>query len=276
MTYSIGDMVRNGRILFRNNKRLPGKRILITADLEQGALHPHTKATLEMLSRQHASLTAFCPNVSTAGTSIYATVFETREYAEKNQLKIEFASHSMDHTPLPVQDIDRTLDIIHKSVSAFHDEGISVCGFRAPFLSIEGSYREILQEISDRNIAIRYDSSILFEGNRFISRIHDIFTWKSPHLLGNIWELPISCLDDHHVFEKLRMDADSVFKYWTGKMDVYLNKKKYFLLLLHPESHGDQWPLLERIVEFARDEHPDARFVTCCELVDELDKMDKI
>ncbi|MBU1486965.1 glycosyltransferase family 4 protein [bacterium] len=92
---------------------------------------------------------------------------------------------------------------------------------------------------------LRYDSSVLFEGNLFYSRLHDLFPRKCPHRIGNVWELPISCLDDYNLFERLKRTDEFVTAYWKKKVDVNIDHHNYFLLLVHPPVIANHFQVLK-------------------------------
>ena len=252
--------------------QLPEKRILITADLDEPSFNSHVQKLIEMLSRYRAALTVFSPNMSMNGETGYEVLKRIHEFAKKHDLPLEIASHSMIHDLLGNEKIVET---IRESVFSFRDNGMLVSGFRAPHLSTEGFYRNMLREIGREDGIIKYDSSVSFEGSLFISRMHDFFSWKSPHTVANIWELPISCLDDYHLFVKLQRDEQFVCEYWKRKIDMSLRKYNYFLLLVHPEVIGRRLSVLENIIIYCQKKHSTARHVTCLELVSELNKMKK-
>ena len=247
--------------------RLPEKRILITVDLDEPSLGPHVQKLLEMLSRYRVALTVFSPNMSMNGEVNYTVLKQIVECAKEHDLTLEIASHSMTHEPLRY---NKVVEIIRESVFSFRDNGILASGFRAPYLSTESFYRNMLKEIGEKDRIIDYDSSILFEGSLFISRMHDFFSWKLPHNVANIWELPISCLDDYHLFVKLKRDEHIVCEYWKRKIDMNLRKNNYFLLLVHPEIICPYLSVLEDVLAYCLQRHSTSRYMTCSEFVEEL------
>jgi hypothetical protein len=203
----------------------------------------------------------------------YAALEQIITLSQEYDVTLEIASHSMSHEPLANEQV---VGNIRESVLSFRENGMPVSGFRAPFLSTEKFYRTVLQEMSRQDGILKYDSSILFEGGLFVSRIHDLFPWKSPHKVSNIWELPISCLDDYHLFVKLKRDEHFVNKYWKRKVDINLKKYNYFLFLIHPHVIGNYLSALSEFLNYCQHNHSKARFINCLGLVEELDsiKMD--
>lgn len=256
--------------LSRPPKYVPQKRVLITADLDEPAFDLHTKQLLELLSCYQVALTMFSPNRTEKGEDSSAVLEQIHEFALHKNLRVEFASHSLSHEPLPRRNPLEAASIIQRSIFTFREKGIPVYGFRSPYLSTESEYRVILKELSKRDGVIRYDSSTLFEGNFYTSRMHDLLAWKTPHRVADVWELPISCLDDYHLFEKYDVEENRAYTYWKRKVEKSLRKYNYFLLLIHPNMFGKHLTVLERLIDYCKYTYPDVAFVTCNELVEEL------
>ena len=45
----------------------------------------------------------------------------------------------------------------------------------------------------------------------------------------------MSCLDDYHLFTKLKKEEKFVCEHWKRRVDISLRKYNYFLLLIHPQ-----------------------------------------
>jgi peptidoglycan/xylan/chitin deacetylase (PgdA/CDA1 family) len=262
-------------LLSRSKINVPGKRVLITADLDEPVFDSHIQRLLELLSSYQVALTLFCPNRSAEGEESYAVLEQIHEFALNRNLTVEFASHSISHEPLPKKDPPQVASIIQESIFSFRERGIPVYGFRSPYLSTESEYRIILRELGLRDGLIQYDSSTLFEGNMLTSHIHDYLSWKSPHVIEGIWELPISCLDDYHLFERYAVEEHQGLAYWRRKVERCLWKYKYFLLLIHPSIIGRHLRVLENVLAFCRQTYPDIGFVTGHEFVEELNAVGK-
>ncbi|TET72247.1 MAG: hypothetical protein E3J56_05775 [Candidatus Aminicenantes bacterium] len=166
---------------FLTRDALPSKRILITADLDEPLFDLRMKGLMEILSRHQIALTLFCTNESRDGKRGYAALKQMVEFARAENLILEIGSHSIRHESLAHKDPLRIVSTVRESVMSFRKEGVSVYGFRAPYLSTERVYRKVLKKIGAKDGIIKYDSSTLFEGNLFSSRIHDFLYWKSPH-----------------------------------------------------------------------------------------------
>ena len=140
--------------------------------------------------------------------------------------------------------------------------------FARPILSIEGTYRHIFPKMG-KDI-LKYDSSVLYEGNLFHSRLHDLIPRKCPHRVGSVWELPLSCLDDYSLFEKLKKPDSFGSVYWKRKMDINLRNHHYFLLLIHPPVILNHFRELEDLLTYGIQNYSETCFTTCHELVKEL------
>ncbi len=251
--------------------KLTGQRILVTADLDGPQVDHHMQSLLDFVTDQNLPLTLFCTSAVVNERGGLVALQQMLNSAARETVPLEIASHSIKHEPLPGKDPAQAAFIMEQSVQIFREKGIPVVGFRSPYLSIEGDYRTILKELGRTRSSLRYDSSTLFEGTLLASRIHDLFPWKSPHRVSGIWELPISCLDDWHLFVKLVQRPEDVRRYWQRKADLSLGRFNYFLFLLHPQVIGAHLPVLGNLIDHCRKAHPAARFVTCSQLVEELD-----
>ena len=247
--------------------KLPSARILITADLDQPRLDSYLKRLIEILSVYGIPLTIFSPN-EPGGNKKYANLRRIIEFANKNGVTMEVGSHSITHERLANKEPYEIASIVKKSITLFRNKGIPVYGFRAPHLSIERAYCEVLRKL-DEDI-LKYDSSVLFEGNLFYSRIHDLLPRKCPHKIANIWELPLSCLDDFHLFNKLKQTDKYVSTYWKRKVDTNIRNHNYFLLLVHPSIIAKHVQVLEDLLAYCTEKYSNGCFTTCFELVKEL------
>lgn len=274
---TIYNLFINSMNLKSNGTRIrpSSERILITADFDEPVLDSLTERFVTLLSKGRIPLTLFCTNESKKGKTCYSELNRIKEFAQRHNVTLEIASHSLRHERVGEKSPLDIISIIKDSVQSFKENGFSVCGYRAPYLSMEKMYQKILKELDEEGGILKYDSSTLFEGSLCISRIHDFFRLKSPHAVSNIWELPISCLDDFHLFRRQKKEERFVYGYWKRKVDISLRKYNYFLLLIHPNIIGHHVSLLEDFLGYCREKHPDACFSTCLELVDELNRMSK-
>jgi peptidoglycan/xylan/chitin deacetylase (PgdA/CDA1 family) len=260
-----------GRVFVPSPKILPSKRILITADLGELWHHPPLEMLLGRLARLKIPLTLFCSNEFLDGRSGYPVIRKIISSAREKNLRLEIGSHSLRHVSLSGGGIDKAVAVIKESVLAFREKGIPVVGFRAPYLSIERMYPGVLKALSAEKGILAYDSSTLYERNLILSRVHDVLRWKPPHRVGDIWEMPLSCLDDYHLFEKLRKDDAFVRSYWAGKAEASLGRYNYFHLLVHPEIISRHFSALDDFLAGCLVRYSRSAFATCREVAAELD-----
>jgi peptidoglycan/xylan/chitin deacetylase (PgdA/CDA1 family) len=247
--------------------KLPSQRIVITVDLDQPLFDLDLRKFIERIALFGTPLTIFTPNhpLSRRG---YGEIRDLLDFARQKEIIIEMGSHSVTHESLKGKKASEIVSIIEKSIGLFREGGIPVHGFRAPFLSIEGTYRHILPKMG-KDI-LKYDSSVLYEGNLFHSHLHDLIPRKCPHRVGSVWELPLSCLDDYLLFGKLKKADSFVSAYWKRKMDINLRNHHYFLLLIHPPVILNHFRELEDLLTYGIQNYSETCFTTCHELVKEL------
>jgi peptidoglycan/xylan/chitin deacetylase (PgdA/CDA1 family) len=218
-------------------------------------------------------VTMFVTNETLSGTGNYPVIEAIFRFAEQQSLRLEIASHGSRHEDMSNDDPREAGKKIVGSLREFSDKGFPVCGFRAPFLSIEDNYQDILSSLKVDNGGLRYDSSICFESGLMTSFFHILVRRKSPHKVGTLWELPVSALDDYHILRKRGKGEPLAFLYWVVALNIWLLRLNYFLLLLHPHTIGKHLALLDRLLSYCVGRFPEKNFVTCLQLVDELDAL---
>jgi len=255
--------------------RLPRTKILITADLGQPSFDSRAGKFIEMLSHYGVPLTLFSPNEFENGEKRYSELKKLIEFANEKEVVLEIGSHSIRHELLTDKNPFEIVSTIKESLNSFRKAGISVYGFRAPYLSIETSYRDILGKVGNGEDILKYDSSLSFEGTLRSSRMHDFFTRKCPHKIANIWELPLSCLTDYALFDKLKRTDKFVCAYWKRKVDINIHNHNYFLFLIHPALIVNHFQVLNKFLAYCIQKYSNASFTTCISLVRELDQLDE-
>ena len=259
-----------GRALFPAPKVVPAPRILITADLGELWHEEPLQGLLRRMARLKLPLTLFASNEFLDGRKGYPVVRRIRAAARRTGQTLEIASHALRHVSLSGEGASRAADQIKASILEFRRAGIPARGFRAPYLSIERSYPRVLRLLSAEPGILAYDSSSLYERNMAMSRVHDLLYWKPPHRVGTVWELPLSCLDDYHLFDKLGRDDRSAASYWTRKCASGLRRFNYFHMLVHPEIISGHFPALEGFLRTCLKAWGREPFATCGRLADEL------
>lgn len=253
------------------NVRLPGPRILVTTDLGDETYDGEIRPMLEVFARHRVPLTLFSPNRSFSGDENREIIFETIAFAKENRIPVEIASHSIDHGDLSHCSSDRVVLKVEESLKAFEKWGIRVHGFRAPYLGIESIYGDVLNRISGEGVSLVYDSSTCFESNLITSLFHVVARKKSPHRIGSVWELPISCLDDYHLLIRQNRGERFVYLYWVAEMRLWIRSLNYFMILLHPDIMISHLKLLDRFLACCRRRFPPEAFCTCQRVVNDLE-----
>lgn len=250
-------------------KRLPEPRIFLTSDLGYPSFEDHTRSFIEALSRFEVPFTLFTPNESPNGERGYGALKELMAYADKKGVAVELGSHGVRHELLSGMNPSQAAAFIEESLLAFREEGFDARGFRAPYLSIESFYRNVLKEAGrsgggGMNV-LAYDSSLSFEGTWRASKVHDRLKRKCPHRIDGIWEFPLSCMSDYVLFEKLKQTDEFAEAFWKRKLDLNIEHLNYFLMLLHPDIMAGHLHVLESFLEYAVQKYSLSAFTTCIE-----------
>jgi peptidoglycan/xylan/chitin deacetylase (PgdA/CDA1 family) len=246
-------------------------RVLITADLDEPDHDPHLDLMLGLLERERVSLTLFVTNT---WKEDFPGVLDKLEAARTRGMRVEIASHSLKHERMSNLSTAEIVSAIAQSLNDFRSQGLQVTGFRMPLLCTELRYREILQEADRANIGLSYDSSVMLEGKFRFSHLYNMLPvpWKNPQMIGKTWELPISCMDDWHMFVKYGHSDDFARRFWMRRLDRNLGFHGYFLFLLHPFIFWKHMDVLTSLIDCAEERCGFEGFVTCSELVRELDR----
>jgi peptidoglycan/xylan/chitin deacetylase (PgdA/CDA1 family) len=260
-----------GDILGIPVRRLPAPRILITMDLEEKENGDEMWPVLEVVARHHVPMTLFVTNRSVSGRDNRQLISEIVSFFDVRRIPLEIASHSVDHRDLRLMDLRGIAAKIEESLRELRDWGAPVHGFRAPYLGIEGFYRDLLTRITADGGSLVYDSSTSFEANLATSLFHAMTRRKSPHKIGNIWELPISCLDDYHLLEKTTPGACIAYPYWVAEAHLWIRSLNYFMVLFHPYVMSRRLGLLDRFLDYCRRRFSPPAFCRCMDLADELE-----
>ena len=252
--------------------RLPSPRILITMDLGEEEYHDGTgPAALDLLARHRIPLTLFVNNRSDRGGDNRRFIAGIESFCRGNGIPLEIASHATNHQDLRFMKLADVASRVEESLCEFRDWGIPARGFRAPYLGTEGFYQELLAHISEKGGTLVYDSSLFFEANLATSLFHAVTRKKSPHKIGRVWELPISCLDDYHLIKRGNSGAAFAYRYWTAEARLWIRSINYFLVLFHPYVIGNHLEVLDRFLCYCKRCFPEEAFCRCTDVVDELE-----
>lgn len=259
-----------GLLLGMRPVRLPHPRIAVTLDSGEPDWAGELRPIFELLARRRVPVTAFVCNRTESGRGNGPAVRTLTEFGQREELPVEIASHGLNHRNLAGLEPDEIARLIQGSLDAFRTEGLDVVGFRSAELGTELRYREVLDRLGPP-CPLRYDSSVCLESGLASTALHAALRKKGPHRVGRRWELPISALDDYHLFARMRKTERFALNYWTLTTRWWLNRTNYALLLLHPRHIGPRLGLLEELLTRLGAMSPRPLFATCAEMADELD-----
>lgn len=249
--------------------RLPYPRVLFTLDSKE----PKYKAEIEPVLTEFAGLriplTIFVTNMTMSGQENYHAVRDIMNFAHRHDYALEIGSHGMRHDDLSGSGVPGIIEMITESLRNFHGKDILVRGFRAPFFSTENSYREVLGSGGTIE-GLLYDSSISFGSSMFASIFNIVAGRKCPHRIGDIYELPVSALDDYHILSRMKRGPEFAYHYWRAEAHLWVRRLNYCMMLFHPHIIAKHTALLRRFLASCHDRYPPESFVTCSELVREL------
>ncbi len=252
-------------------RKLPHPRLLFTIDSSTPNYEGEISPILERFAEHRVPVTIFVSNETLSGDGNYAAIRSICSFAEQQRLPVEIASHGSRHEDLSRDDLRGVIGKIGESLRDFREKGLPVRGFRAPFLSIEHAYRDILSAVRTDDGGLKYDSSVCFESGILTSFFHILIRRKCPHKIGEVWELPVSALDDYHLLKKMARGERFAFFYWVLELNMWISRLNYFLLMFHPHTIGRHLGLLDRFLSHCAKRLPGECFMTCIQLVDELD-----
>ncbi len=140
-------------------------------------------------------------------------------------------SHSVAHESLG--NVDKSPLNLYPSLSKVSStcsgrEGFRSGDFRAPYLSIEPTYRRRPFENESGCLDLRQFRPVS-KGNLVpFSSSRSSFPENVPIGLEDVWELPLSCFDDFLLFEKLKKPTAFVSIYWKKKLDIEPTRPSLF------------------------------------------------
>lgn len=244
---------------------LPG--ICLTLDTDTPGTGAGLEATLEIFARHRVPVTLFTCNRTADGREHYDWIRGVVDSAKRRGPPLEVASHGMNHVTYKDMSPDEAASRIAGSLKEFADHGIPVRGFRSPFLSLEDGYREALRTIDPDGSGLAFESSINFESTLPGSLFHALMFKKCPHVVNGVWELPISCLDDHQLLVRRKHSERFAFHYWRLEMRMWIRRRHYCMVLLHPRIMCRHLELLDRLLADGINRHGLHVFHTCSGLV---------
>lgn len=246
-------------------------KILLTLDSNEPMFERQIRPILEIFAHHGIPLTIFVSNETLSGRNNSGEIGKILEFSKRRHLTVEIASHGVCHRDMSHARPDKIAGWIAGSERSFREQGIVVKGFRAPYLSIEACYEQVLKAMEEMAVPLAYDSSISFESNLVTSILNLACGIKGPHKIGRTWELPISALDDYHLFKKRKTKPSAAFLYWAASARIWIWRKNYFMLLFHPHTIISHLHLLNQTILFMKKKFNPVSFTTCQQLALDLD-----
>jgi len=183
---------------------------------------------------------------------------------------IEFAVHGWTHMDLGSYSLEKQIAHLARALDIFHRHGISVTGFRSPYLGHNGTIRQAartlgLQYVSNQPILWDVVPASPEHDGRFQDYQHAIdfyAPWSPADCLSlPVWheqivEIPVSLPDDEMLVERLRATEGQITEAWTRILDQTYTRGEMFILQLHPERSLVCVSALERVLVLARSYAP--------------------
>ena len=166
-----------------------------------------------------------------------------RDLIEKlRALGHSIAAHGYHHTKMTNYSKDEQLEILKRAHRVFDDLGVSVNGFRCPYLNFNQDTIEALQ----LSPYLWTSHQLISRGNGYeqkIGRLRSMYNivpvaeaLSLPKFTGEILEIPITLPDDEILYERCRVrDIDQIHKAWLEVFEQTYQEGELFHLLFHPE-----------------------------------------
>lgn len=189
------------------------------------------------------------------------------------RLGAELAVHGYDHVDFRrLADGDATAQF-QRAVRAFQDSGISVEGFRCPYLSYRPDQAravptDVLGYSSNR--ALWWDvvqGGQRANGTPVLKRLMGYYEPASaerelavPRMAGELLEIPVSLPEDLQLYDGLKLDPDAVGRAWTEIVRRTHARGELFVLMFHPELLDRSATAVEVVLREAARLHPHVWF----------------
>ena len=163
---------------------------------------------------------------------------------------VEFAMHGYMHIDYTTVSADEQRRHFQKAIEVFKTNGISSCGFRAPYLRVNGHTHKILSSLGflyDSSSVIhwdvinlkKYSKRLRGEYNRLIEFYHPRNAEKYfalPRSSDGLIEIPVSIPDDEVMVDRLGIkDVREIGNVWRAILEQTYSRGELFTLQLHPE-----------------------------------------
>jgi len=178
-------------------------------------------------------------------------------------LGFEIAAHGYYHTRMTNYSKDQQVEILKRTHRVFGDLGVSVKGFRCPYLNVNQDTIEAFQS----SPYLWTSQELIFGGNgleQSISRLSSLYrilpvakTLSLPKFKGKVLEIPITAPDDEMLYERCRVrDSDQISKTWLEAFDKTYQDGELFHLLFHPERFAYIKDAILRLIQQAKTVQP--------------------
>lgn len=179
---------------------------------------------------------------------------------------MELAVHGLHHVDYSMLSFENQLEHIHQAVQVFQQSGISVKGFRCPYLRWNTNTLAVLSSAGftyDSSQALAWD---VMEGQETDTYKHVLDFYRAqpasnflaiPRLVNRLVRIPYSLPDDEALVERLRKSKTSdMAEIWLAMLDRTYQAGELFTLGLHPERVVACQHALQAVLEKARTINP--------------------
>ena len=193
----------------------------------------------------------------------------------------EIAVHGYNHVDLKVCNPQDAVSQLIRAVEVFNQTGLSVHGFRCPYLScsdalLQAIPRDIFNYSSNR--AIRWNLS-RYKNNTIdmtvyetISRFYEAIDIRShcslPWVVNGMVEIPVSVPDDLQLKDGLGYDQKGLADTWISLLMRTHEHGEIFNLMFHPELASFCQTPFTSLLKTARALHPGVWIARLCDIAD--------
>ncbi len=181
----------------------------------------------------------------------------------------EIAVHGFDHVDLGVYKPEDASQQLLRAAQVFAEHGISVYGFRCPYLRCPSGLHEALPENSfdySSNRAIWWDvvpTGAISRASKSFGILKNFYQPTSsaetvcvPWIRSGIVEIPVSLPDDLQIYDGLHLGAEGMAQTWTEILHRTYRRGELFVLQFHPELAWRCQQPFRAVLEEARQLNP--------------------
>gem|GEM_PF-64075 len=180
-------------------------------------------------------------------------------------LGAELAVHGYDHVDFRRLAPDEAAAQYRQAVQAFEEAGLTVDGFRCPYLSFSSDQHPALPNGVFRyssNRALWWDvipSARLDNATPVMTRLLASYQPESaerklalPWMEDGLLEIPVSLPEDLQLYDGLRLGPEAVADVWIAILQQIHARGELFVLMFHPELFDRSATALEAVLREAR------------------------